>query len=282
MTGQLSGKVAIITGGSSGIGAKSAELFVQEGARVVIAARRLAEGEALAARLGPNALFHATDVSDESQVQSLVRGCVEKFGRLDCIFNNAGNTSPACGIADTKVEDLDEVLRVHLRGVMLGMKYAAPVMLRQGSGSIINTGSLAGSRSGFSSHAYCAAMAGVIHLSQCVAVELGEGGVRVNSISPGPILTGIFAKAMHAGRNSKPNSDADDTGRKLAATFAAIQPIRRAGMPDDVARVAVFLASDASAFMSGKDLIVDGGNVGGYQWSELMRRFADLRTALTA
>jgi NAD(P)-dependent dehydrogenase (short-subunit alcohol dehydrogenase family) len=148
---------------------------------------------------------------------------------------------------------------------MLGVKHATPVMIRQGAGSIINTGSVAGLRTGFSAHGYSAAKAAVIHLSRCVAIELGKKGIRVNSISPGSIVTGIFGKA--AGVSDK---IADSTASRLTARFAAFQSTPRAGMPDDIARVALFLASDASSFVNGQDLLVDGGNVGGLPWSEML------------
>jgi NAD(P)-dependent dehydrogenase (short-subunit alcohol dehydrogenase family) len=261
MSGMLAGKVAIVTGGTSGIGAATAQLFVAEGAKVVIAARRQEEGDALVSRLGSAASFRKTDVSDEDQVAALVRQCVDNHGRIDCMFNNAGNPGRVCGITETRVADLDDMLAVHLRGVMLGMKHAAPVMLAQGSGSVINTASLAGSRPGYSSHTYSAAKAAIIHLSHCVAVELSEGGVRVNSLSPGCKKTGMF----------------DANAEQTSARFANLQATHHAGLPQDVANAALFLASDASAFITGKDVIVDGGNVGGWKWPDIMAQWEEAR-----
>lgn len=277
MAGSLAGKSAIVTGGTSGIGARTVELFAAAGATVLIAARRATEGNALAARLGPNVEFLTTDVSDEDQVRRLINTCVDRHGRLDCLFNNAGNPGKVCGIEETTVSDLDAILRVHLRGVMLGMKHAAPVMRAQRSGSIVNTASLAGSRPGFSAHTYSAAKAAIIHLTRCVAVELGEHGIRVNSLSPGPTVTGIFGK-----KTGSTDAVAEQTQHNLLSRFAELQPIPRACLPEDIARAAVFLASDASSFISGKDLVVDGGNVGGWRWPVLMANWEEARQLTAA
>jgi NAD(P)-dependent dehydrogenase (short-subunit alcohol dehydrogenase family) len=263
--GILDNKVVVVTGGTSGIGARSVELFVHEGANVVFAGRRKEEGERLAQEIGSAASFLPTNVAKESEVKSLIEHTLVKFGRLDCIFNNAGNPGRVTSIAEVDVEHFDEIFRVHVRGVLLGMKYAAPVMIQQGSGSIINTGSVAGSRTGFSAHPYSAAKAAIIHLTRCVALELGEKNVRVNSISPGSIVTGIFAKGAGV-----PSDVADRTAIHLTESFAKFQPIPRAGLPDDIARAALYLASDASSFVNGQDLVVDGGSVGGQPWSEVI------------
>jgi NAD(P)-dependent dehydrogenase (short-subunit alcohol dehydrogenase family) len=262
----MEGKVVAVTGATSGIGACMAERFAAAGATVVIAGRRRAEGEALAARLGPRARFQRTDVGEERQVAALVADTVAAFGRLDCLVNNAGTAGALTGIADVTVEHLDAILRVHVRGVLLGMKHAAPVMMRQRSGSIVNTASLAGSMTGFSEYAYAAAKAAVIHLTRCAAVELGEYGVRVNSVSPGPTVTGIFGKAVGL---SDDQADREIDG--LAERFAKLQPIPRAGLPADIAAAALFLASDAASFVNGVDLVVAGGSVGGLQWTPLMQ-----------
>ncbi len=273
----LDGKVAIITGGTSGIGARTAELFVEEGAKVVIAGRRQAEGEGLAKKLGAAAGFVRTDVTKEAEVKVMIEHALARFGRLDCLFNNAGNPGRLAGIADLDMEHFDTVVATHLRGVVLGMKYAAPAMIRQGSGSIINTGSIAGLRAGYSAHSYSAAKAAVIHVTRCVAAELGEKGIRVNSISPGAIVTGIFAKGV-----GLPDAVADRTAESLKARFAGIQPIPRAGLPDDIAGAALFLASDAGSFVNGQDLVVDGGIVIGGRWSALLKTRAGLAEELKA
>jgi NAD(P)-dependent dehydrogenase (short-subunit alcohol dehydrogenase family) len=254
----LDGKVAIVTGGNSGIGAAIAQLFASKGASVVIAARRVAEGEVVAGRIGPAASFFPTDVTEERDVAALVRHAVERFGRLDCLVNNAGNPGVMGGIAETEVAHWDSVFAVHVRGVMLGMKHAAPLMTAQGSGSIITIASTSGHRAGFSAHSYSAAKAALIHLTRSVAAELSAWNVRVNSISPGPILTGIFAKA--AGQSG---AAADRTAETVRGVFERllprVQPMPRPGLPEDIARVAAFLASDAAGFVTGQDIAVDGG-----------------------
>ncbi|MBV9522762.1 MAG: glucose 1-dehydrogenase [Alphaproteobacteria bacterium] len=274
--GKLEGKVAIITGATSGIGLRTAELFIAEGARIVIAGRRKAEGEAIAARLGAACTFRAADVTQESEVKALVEDAATRFGRLDCLFNNAGGPAPTGGIADIPVEGFDAAIALLLRSVMLGMKHAAPIMRRQGSGSIINNGSIAGSRAGYSSSLiYGAAKAAVIHLTRCVAMELGESNIRVNSISPGGIATGIFGKAL-----GLPVAAAERTVAIAEERLAKMQPIPRAGLTDDIARAAIFLASDDSSFINGHDLVVDGGVIGGRNWTLQQEGLRAMRHAL--
>lgn len=191
---QLEGKVAVITGGTSGIGARTAEVFVAEGAKVVIAGRRQQRGERLARKLGEAASFIRTDVSLEAEVKAMIDHAVDRFGRLDCLMNNAGNGSQFVTIAEVDLKQFDAVIAVHLRAVLAGMKYAAPVMAAQGSGSIITVTSVNGIRAGLGGHYYSAAKAASIHLTRCAAVELGEKGIRANSISPGMTVTGAFGK----------------------------------------------------------------------------------------
>jgi NAD(P)-dependent dehydrogenase (short-subunit alcohol dehydrogenase family) len=158
---------------------------------------------------------------------------------------------------------------------MLGMKHAAPYMKKQGSGSIINNGSIAGRLAGFSSSVvYGAAKAAVIHLTKCVAMELGESGVRVNSISPGAIATGIFGKALGLSTNAAEKTDA-----VMREVYKTAQPIPRAGLPDDIAHAAVFLASDESSFVNGHDLVVDGAITGGRNWTQQQQGYVTLRKA---
>jgi NAD(P)-dependent dehydrogenase (short-subunit alcohol dehydrogenase family) len=272
----LDGKVAIVTGGTSGIGARTAELFAAEGAKVVIAGRRREMGEALVQRLGPTTSFIRTDVSREADVRMMVDHTLETFGRVDCLFNNAGNPSRLAGIADLDLADFDGIISVHLRGAAIGMKHVARPMRDQGSGSIINIGSVAGLRAGWSAHSYSAAKAAVIHLTRCVAVELGEAGIRVNSISPGPIVSGIFGKGA-----GFPESVADGAIEGLKARFAQLQPIPRAGLSEDVAQAALYLASDASSFVNGEDLVVDGGcSAASRSWSALSAARAELARRL--
>lgn len=273
--GRLDGKVAVITGATSGIGLRTAEVFVAEGAKIVIAGRRIPEGEALAKQLGPVCIFRQTDVTVEAQMQALIAFAVEKFGRIDCLFNNAGGPAQTGGIEGLDVERFDAAMATLVRSVMLGMKHAAPVMKKQGSGSIINNGSIAGRLAGFSSSVvYGAAKAAVIHLTKCVAMELGESNVRVNSISPGAIATGIFGKALGLATDA-----AEATPAVMREVFKTAQPIPRAGLPDDIAQAAVFLASDESSFVNGHDLVVDGAVTGGRNWSQQQQGYVAMRKA---
>lgn len=271
--GRLDGKVAVITGATSGIGWRTAEVFVEEGAKVVIAGRRAPEGEALAKQLGANCIFRKTDVTQEDQMRALIGAAVDKFGRLDCIFNNAGGPAQTGGIEGLEVDRFDQAMATLVRSVMLGMKHAAPVMKKQGSGSIINNGSIAGHLGGYStSVVYGAAKAAVIHLTKCVAMELGESGVRVNSISPGAIATGIFAKALGVETGA-----ADQKAAGMREVFKTAQPIPRAGIPDDIAQAAAFLASDQASFINGSDLVIDGGVIGGRNWTQQQQGYVQLR-----
>ena len=261
--GLLDGKIAIITGGTSGIGAASAELFAAEGAKVVFTGRRKAEGEAVAKRIGSRATFIQADATSEADWERVIRATLDQHGRLDALFNNAGGPAPTGSIESVPVEAFDAAMALLVRSVMLGMKHAAPIMKRQKAGSIINNGSVAAHLAGYStSMIYGAAKAAVVHLTRCVAMELGEHSVRVNSISPGAIATGILAKALGA----EP-SRADGMADKLKAAFATAQPIPRAGVPDDIAQCACWLASDRSTFVNGEDIVIDGGQIRGRFYS---------------
>ncbi|KPF99686.1 2,5-dichloro-2,5-cyclohexadiene-1,4-diol dehydrogenase [Rhodopseudomonas sp. AAP120] len=273
--GRLNGKVAVITGATSGIGLRTAEVFVAEGAKVVIAGRRASEGEALAERLGDACIFRQTDVTEEDQMKALIAQAVDSFGRIDCLFNNAGGPAQTGGIEGLEVDRFDAAMATLVRSVMLGMKHAAPHMKKQGSGSIINNGSIAGRLAGFSSSlVYGAAKATVIHFTKCVAMELGESGVRVNSISPGAIATGIFGKALGLTTEA-----AEKTSATMREIYKTAQPIQRAGIPDDIAHAAVFLASDESSFINGHDLVIDGGITGGRNWTQQQQGYVALRKA---
>ena len=276
MRGRLEDKVAIITGGTSGIGRRAVEVFAEEGASVLIAARREDDGGELAKRLGDKVEFLKTDVSSETDVKRMIDYAVDRFGKLDCLFNNAGSPAPPGSITTIPLEDYENALSVLLGGVFLGMKHAAPVMCAQSSGSIINTGSVAGILAGYSSSiVYSAAKAAVIHLTRLVAMDLGESNVRVNCISPGGIATGIFGKAV-----GLPTDQAEKSAEFMKQVLADHQPIRRAGLADDIARAAVFLASDESSFINGHNLVVDGGLTGGRLWSVQQEGLKAMRQAL--
>lgn len=251
--GALDGKIAIVTGGTSGIGERIVELFVEEGASVVVAARREQEGATLEKRLGVR--FIRTDVSSEADVKAMIEHAVNSFGRVDCLVNNAGIPSPMVSISEIDVPTIDRLMAVNVRGVLLGIKHVAPVMIVQKAGSIVSISSMAGLRGGVSGHIYSATKGAVLALTRSAGAELGEKGIRVNSISPGAIVTGIFAK--NAGVEG---AKADKLSDLLKVGFAALQPIPRAGLPDDIARAAVYLASDGSSFVNGQDIVVDGGH----------------------
>lgn len=275
MTGRLAGKVCIVTGATSGIGKGTAERYVAEGATVVLSGRRAELGESIASALGSSASFVQADVSVEADVRALITSTRDRFGRIDCLFNNAGGPGQTGGIEGLDVDRFDATYANNVRSVMLGMKHVAPIMKAQGSGSIINNASVAGSRSGYSSSVvYGSSKAAVIQLTKTVAMELAEHGVRVNSISPGAIATGIFGKVF-----GMSDAAADATAVAMQGAFAAAQPIPRAGLPADIAGVAVFLASDDSSFVTAHDLVVDGGLIAGRAWSPAQAGYAAMKKA---
>jgi NAD(P)-dependent dehydrogenase (short-subunit alcohol dehydrogenase family) len=248
----LKNKVALVTGGTSGIGERIVEVFIEQGARVAVAARRQEEGRALEGRIG--ASFICADVSVEADVKNLINEVVGRFGQIDCLVNNAGVSLPLTPIADIETADFDRIISVNVRGVFLCIKYAATVMIPRGVGSIINIASAAGLRGALSGHAYSASKGAVHALTRSVAAELGEKGIRVNSVTPGGIATGLFAKL--AGVDA---SKAHLLTGAVNEVFANFQPVPRAGTTDDIALACVYLASDSSTFINGHDLVVDGG-----------------------
>ena len=262
MAKRLAGKVAVITGGTSGIGRRLVERFVEEGASVVFSGRRRGLGEEVARATG--ACFIEADVALEPDAERTVGLALERFGRLDVLVNNAGGPAAGGRVEALSLKVLDRTLAVHVRGTLAHLKYAAPIMRAQAAGSVINLGSIAGHRAGYSSSLiYAVAKAAVIHLTRCAAMELGEDGVRVNSISPGGIATGIFAKA--AGLE---DAAAETTVEHIKERFAKLQAIPRAGVTDDIAHAAVYLASDEAGFVNGEDLVIDGGLMWGRRYSE--------------
>lgn len=253
--GQLDGKAAVITGGASGIGEGTVRRFIDEGARVVIADVHEGRGHALAEELGSkDAIFVRTDVGREEDVKNAVARAVERFGRLDTIFNNAGMGGVSGLIEETDMEGYQRTMDVLLKGPILGMKYAVPIMKAQGSGSIISTASVAGLRTSAGPHVYSAAKAAVIHLTKSVAVELGPFGIRVNCICPGAIATRIFG-----GQFELTEEQESQMLQMLPVVFQDSQPLKRSGLPEDIANGALWLASDASRFVTGHALVIDGG-----------------------
>jgi NAD(P)-dependent dehydrogenase (short-subunit alcohol dehydrogenase family) len=260
---RLDGKVVIITGGASGIGEAAVRKFAGEGARVVIADLQEAQGRQLAASLGDSGHFQKTDVSSESDFQQLVEVAVQRFGRLDCLYNNAGFGCGARPITETPIEEFDSQIAVLLRGTFLGIKHAGAWMKQRKSGSIVSTSSVAGISGGYANHVYSAAKAGVVSLTRTAALELGESGIRVNCVCPGSIVTPIFLRGIPL---------SEEEAKQALGTVAAMMkknPLGRAGTPEDVADVALWLASEDSGYVTGQAIVVDGGLTSGKMWSEM-------------
>jgi NAD(P)-dependent dehydrogenase (short-subunit alcohol dehydrogenase family) len=256
----LAGKVAIVTGGASGIGRGIVERFVAEGARVVIADVEDDRGEALAAAVGPAAFFRRTDVSDPEQVGSLVAAAVEKFGGLQVMVNNAGiSTTMHPRFFDDDLADFHRVMAVNVLGVMAGTRDAGRHMAAHGGGSIINISSIGGIQAGAGVMTYRASKAAVIQFTKCAAIELAHYEVRVNTIAPGNIPTPLVAK-------SAVNMDPEQLERfeaKIRQTMRDDRPLKREGTPEDVAEAALYFATDRSRYVTGTVLPVDGGTVAG-------------------
>jgi len=256
MTGRLEGKVAIITGGTSGIGRGTVDLFLAEGAKVVAGDLQDHKGEAMERELGANFSYCRTNVAHEDEVKNLVDHTVKKFGRLDVMFNNAGFGGVGGELHEIDMDGFDETVGVLLKGVVLGYKYAVPHMRAQKSGSIISTASVAGLQAGYGPLVYSACKAAVYHFSRCAALQLAPDFVRSNAICPGGIATSIFGAALGT-------QVADQLAVVMQEHLAKIQPTPRSGMPNDIAEMALFLASDASTFVTGQTIAVDGGLTAG-------------------
>ena len=249
--GRLDGKRAIVTGAGSGIGRASALRFAAEGAAVLavdLLEEAVAETVEKIARTGGRARALAADAGDEKQVAELVRNCVASFGGLEAVYANAGITGPVAPIFDVSADDWGEVLRVNLIGPVLAIKHSALHMREHGGGSIICTASVAALRSGAGPSPYSASKAGVVSLVQTSAHQLTGTGVRVNAICPGLIETGMTRPMFEAAR-------AAGKGHKIGQ----LNPTQRAGNPDEIAQMALFLASDESSYVNGQALAVDGG-----------------------
>ena len=256
---ELAGKVAVITGGASGIGEATSRRFVAEGAKVLIADIQQKRGQDLARELGPNALFVLTEVRQETQVRSAIETAINQWGRLDCMFNNAGFGGVLGPIEDIPEDEFDMTMDVLLRSVFLGIKYAVPVMKKQKSGSIINTGSISAITSGRGPLIYSAAKASVHHLSKVTAISVANSSIRVNTIVPGYIATPLS-------QNTVGKSDLLIEERLKGQPLP--QPIPRVGRPEDIAEMALFLASDRSEFITGQAMVVDGGAASGVFWDQ--------------
>ena len=241
MAGRLEGKVAVITGAGSGIGAATAKVFHREGAKVV-AADVSGLQEDVAKSLGEGCLAVHADVSKGEDVRKMLAVAVETFGRIDILHNNAGIDGAVAHTGEYEEADFDKVWSINGRGVFLGLRYAIPIMLETGGGSIINTASMASMVAFPGMPAYCAAKAAVIMLTKNAAAEYAGRGIRVNAISPGPIRTAIT----------------DSLPPELIKGVVDATPIGRFGDPSEVANLALFLASDESSFITGSEMLIDG------------------------
>ncbi len=260
MNGELAGKIAIVTGGATGIGRAIVELFAEQGARVVIADIDSAAGESLAAQLGEAVRFNCTDVADKSALDALFAFTDAQFGAVDVLVNNAAITGAfAARFLDDDLADFERVMQVNLAGLMYASQLAARRMRERGGGAIINLASIAALNPGYAIATYRAAKAGVINFTRSLAIDLGEYDIRVNAIAPGSIPTSM-------GRVSSAGLDAAQAAAmqaELDAAWLVSQPIKRRGTPRDVANAALFFAGERAAYVTGQVLGVDGGGSAG-------------------
>lgn len=261
MADELAGKVAVVTGGASGIGRGTVERFLAEGARVVIADVDRERGEAFAAECGTDARFKRTDVADQTQVRELVDFAVQAFGGLHVMFNNAGISGARhARLLDDDFADFDRVMSVNLLGLMVGTREATRHMSTSGGGSIINISSVGGIQAAPGLWSYHTSKSSVISFTKCAAIDVGEYGVRVNCLAPGNIETPILGSVMAA---DLPDAEKAELMAKVRDYIMSRQAIKRQGSPADVADAAVYLASDRSSYVTGTVLPVDGGMVAG-------------------
>jgi len=260
MANELDGKVAIVTGGANGIGRGAAEIFAEEGARVVVADLDIDAGEALVREIGSAARFRCTDVSCKDELQGLIDFALAEFGDLDILFNNAGMPGVFHQrLLDDPFDDFDAVMNTNLASVMHATRFAGLHMRTRGKGSIINTSSIAALEPSYAIPTYRASKAGINVFTRCAAVDLGEYGIRVNAIAPGGIPTRM---------NSMPIPGLTD--EEMQGLIAALeparlvtQPLKHTGDPRDIGHMAMFLASDRAAHVTGQIIAVDGGVTAG-------------------
>jgi len=246
---RLHGKISIITGGGQGIGRATAVKFAKEGAKsgaIDIDENAARETVRLIEAEGGKGVAVKADVSKSADAQAMVAATIEKLGALNIVYNNAGIEGKAQRIVDLADEDFDRVIAINLRGVWLGMKYALPHMVKNGGGAIVNTASIAGLVGLRNSSAYCAAKAGVIAITKVAALEYGRYNIRVNAICPGAIDTPMVSRIQGGGTMSE-------------RAISRISTLGRIGKPEEIAKMALFLASDDASFATGAPFIVDGG-----------------------
>jgi NAD(P)-dependent dehydrogenase (short-subunit alcohol dehydrogenase family) len=253
LTPNLQGKVALVTGGASGIGLAAVERLIMAGAQVLMTDIQDDKGRALEPRFGGQMAYQRCDVLIEAEIEDAVAAAVRRFGGLDILFNNAGQAGPYVPIEATDADAWDRTFALLVRSAALGMKHATPVMHGRGGGAVINTASIAGMMANCGPTDYSAAKAAVIQLTKSAAAELGPLGIRVNAICPGLIATSIFGVSMGLDRNI-----ADQMAAQIGELAWRFQPLNKSGAATHVADAVVFLASEAAAFVSGASLVVDG------------------------
>ena len=245
---RLEGKIAIVTGGGSGIGQATAQLFAAEGATVVVADKNFASAKSVARAIGKKASALEVDVSKGPAVKDMIDGTVAQHGRIDILFNNAGYGIMG-SVVDTSEDDWDALMSVNVRGVFLGCKYAIPHMIRQGGGAIVNTASTT-SVSGIKDRAaYVTSKGAVAAMTRAMALDHVHQNIRINAVGPGTVETGYFTRIL---------SEIEDP-KAFRAALEARQPMNRLGTPDEIAKAVLFLASDEASFCTGTVLFADGG-----------------------
>jgi NAD(P)-dependent dehydrogenase (short-subunit alcohol dehydrogenase family) len=263
MGDRFAGKVGVVTGAASGLGEATARLMVAEGGKVVVADLLDERGKEVASSLGANAVFVHCDVTNEQDVAGAIDAATATFGRIDGVFANAGIVGAAGPIADTPMEHYDRTMAVLLRGVFMTVKHAARALIEQGQGgAIVCTSSVAGVQGGLGPHVYTVAKTGVIGLARAAASELAQHGIRVNSVAPGSIPTGMTAHVMTG------DPDAVD---KAAELMAKTSPLGRAPHANDIAEAVLYLMSDGGSYVNGQCLVVDAGTTSGASLSSRWR-----------
>ncbi len=250
---RFKGKRAVVTGAASGIGRATAQRLADEGAEVWIGDIDEDGGHTLADASGGRIRFQRCDVSKVDDIRELIEAA-DAAGGIDCLANNAGAGGSRERIDAIEADDWDRTHALLLRSVAMGIRYAAPLMAKRGGGSIVNTASISAFQSGAAPIAYSVAKAGVVHLSSVAAAELSQHNIRVNSVAPGFIATGIFTASLGMGGTARAQADA-----AIAGMAAKAQPIQRTGQPEDIAAAIAYLLSDEAGFVTGTNLLVDGG-----------------------